>query len=705
MRTASNKQVFTRTILGAALTLAFGAAFADDALIAEFAKPTSEVSVGIGNWSNPRPQLGIYDGFRDDGTTGSLDFDLVRRNDDTGTWLTLGGHLGKDDPWLTGGIERQGGYRALFRYQELTRDNPYRFFTATTGAGTTTAVTPAPSAAASALAGMDIATRRKGLGFELSKFVMPDLEFVINLKDERKDGKRLWGRGGAPEFALEPIDFRTRQIELMLNHTGKQFQMTGGYIGSRFENANRLVTTSLSTGAANSFYYLSLPMDNEAHQWFVTGGYSLSPTTRATFKLERSTATQDEHLPTADIPGLANASAPDSIDGKIETMLYQVGLTARPTKDLSLTANLRYRDEEDKTPVRQIVFGSASVHNTPYSYELLTGKVDATYRLTSDTKLSGSIEVKNQDRSIPVGDVDASGLDEERYVPFRTSLDETTYALKLRRSLTDTWSGSLTWAHAERDGSAYSHTHHAININPIHIADRDRDRVRLGLEWLPTKALSFQLNYESARDSYPHNEHTRYGVRKGSAELLSLDADLAISEESSLTAWYSSDRAKATQYNARFNRITEVLEAEYLTHLRDEGDSFGIGYRRTMSENLRFGMDAQWTQTQSQYPMNVTLVGNVVGFASGTFPLPNIENKFKTLKLFAEYALNKNADLRVDLIHEDWRTDDWTWFFADGSPFTYGAATGNAASDGSRVVADPEQKSTFIGLRYIVRFQ
>ena len=152
MRTASNKQVFTRTILGAALTLAFGAAFADDALIAEFAKPTSEVSVGIGNWSNPRPQLGIYDGFRDDGTTGSLDFDLVRRNDDTGTWLTLGGHLGKDDPWLTGGIERQGGYRALFRYQELTRDNPYRFFTATTGAGTTTAVTPAPSAAASALA-------------------------------------------------------------------------------------------------------------------------------------------------------------------------------------------------------------------------------------------------------------------------------------------------------------------------------------------------------------------------------------------------------------------------------------------------------------------------------------------------------------------------------------------------------------------------
>ncbi len=705
MRIVTNKTVFTRTALGMAIALAFSPVLAEDDVLSEYAKPTSEISAGVGYWSDPRPQRGIFDGYRDDGASAMLDLNFVRRNDATGTWFTVDGHLGRDDPRFSAGIERQGDFRALFRYTELSRESPYQIYTATAGAGTTVAVTPAPSAATSALTEMGIATKRKGVGVELSKFIMPGLEVVLNVKQENKDGTRLWGRGGAAEFALEPIDFRTRQIELTVNHVTKYFQISGGYIGSRFENANGLVTTSLSTGAANSFYYLSLPMDNEAHQWFVTGGYNFTPTTRATFKLERSTATQDEHLPTADIPGLANAGAPSSIDGKIETMLYQVGLTARPTNELSLSASLRYRDEEDKTPVRQIVFGTTSVHNTPYSYELLTGKVDAVYRLTRDTSLTGSVEVRNQDRSIPVGEVDSSGLDEERYVPFRTQLDETTYALKLRRSLTDTWAGSLTWAHGKRDGSAFSHTHHAITINPVHIADRERDRMRLGMEWLPTQALSLQLNYETARDLYPHDDETRYGLRRGSSNLLSLDADYAIDEDASINAWYSSDRTKASQFNARFNRITEVLEAEYLTKLEDKGDSFGFGYRRTMNDNLRFGLDAQWTRTRSQYPIDVILVGNVTGFSAGTYPLPNIENRFKTLKLFAEYALSKRSDLRVDLIHEDWKTDDWTWFFADGSPFTYGAATGTTASDGTRVVADPTQKATFLGLRYIVRFQ
>lgn len=694
------RRLSKRTVISAALLLAFGQACADDALIAEYAKPTSEVSIGIGKWSDPRPQRGMFDGMRQDDAFGMLDVDLIKRNDASGTWLTLGGHLGIDDPAVSLGYESQGNFKALLNYRELTRDNPNTVHSAVQGLGGTVAVTPAPAANTAALPGIDVSTRRKSWGLELSKFLGSGFEFVANFKDENKDGKRFWGRGGAAEFSLEPIDFNTRQIELMLNYADKQLQVSGGYIGSRFENANKLVTTSLSTGAANSFYYLSLPMDNEANQWFVSGGYSFSSTARATFKIERSTATQDEHLPTADVPGLASPDAPTSIDGKIRTTLYQLGFVARPTRDLALNATLRYRNEEDQTPVRQIVFGSTPVHNTPYGYKTLTGKVDATYRLAEATKLTGSLEIKNQDRSIPVGDFDSGGIDVERYVPFRTSLDETTYALKLRRSLSDNWAGSITYAHSSRDGSAFSETEHAIDINPVHIADRDRDRWRVGLEWMPIESLALQVNYESSNDDYPHHAETQYGLHKGKTELFSIDADLALGENASLVAWYSSDRIKATQFNARFNRITEVLEAEYLTNIGEDGDSFGMGYRRTMTDNLKFGADVQWTRTKAKYPIDVTLFGGATGFASGTYPLPDITNKFNTIKLFAEYALNKNADLRIDLVHEHWKTDDWTWAFADGTPFVYGTTT-----DGTRIVADPDQKSTFLGLRYIIRFQ
>jgi hypothetical protein len=51
-------------------------------------------------------------------------------------------------------------------------------------------------------------------------------------------------------------------------------------------------------------------------------------------------------------------------------------------------------------------------------------------------------------------------------------------------------------------------------------------------------------------------------------------------------------------------------------------------------------------------------------------------------------------------IHERWRTDDWTWSFSTGLPFTFGTTT-----DGTIVTAEPKQYATFLGARYIYKFQ
>ena len=68
------------------------------------------------------------------------------------------------------------------------------------------------------------------------------------------------------------------------------------------------------------------------------------------------------------------------------------------------------------------------------------------------------------------------------------------------------------------------------------------------------------------------------------------------------------------------------------------------------------------------------------------------------LALFAQYAVKKNADIRVDFVHERWDTDDWSWQFANGTAFTYGGA------DGTTVIAHDKQVSNFVGLRYNYRF-
>ena len=41
------------------------------------------------------------------------------------------------------------------------------------------------------------------------------------------------------------------------------------------------------------------------------------------------------------------------------------------------------------------------------------------------------------------------------------------------------------------------------------------------------------------------------------------------------------------------------------------------------------------------------------------------------MKLDGKYTVDKVSEVRFDMIHERWKTNDQTWNFADGSPFAY----------------------------------
>ena len=153
-----------------------------------------------------------------------------------------------------------------------------------------------------------------------------------------------------------------------------------------------------------------------------------------------------------------------------------------------------------------------------------------------------------------------------------------------------------------------------------------------------------------------------------------------------------------------------LVAAEKDARLEDTGDSFGIGTQGRVGGKTRIGADFQWIRNTNRYPESLTLAG-----AGSTFPvsagqtvigpLPDIENKLTRLKFFATYAAQKNAELRFDFIHERWTTNDWSWLFADGTPYTYTGGTAPNFFDGTTVTQSPKQTSNFLGIRYIYRFQ
>lgn len=731
-------QVQKLTAIAAALLSVYGPVHAEDDEIKALIKPESSVSVGFGHWSDDRPHQGIYDGMRESGGYGLLDAEVVKRDDLTGTWYTFSTrNLGLDNHEVFAEYLRQGNIGASIEHSRTPRDNPHLFLTGLRGIGTTTQVISG-MAVANRLPQreVELGTARDATKLSLYKSLVPGLDFTVTFRNEEKNGERLWGRGGAPEFLTEPIDSTTREVEAVLNFAGEKLQLSGGYNGSWYDTKNTLVDTIRQGDAVNTVanhFFLTLPLDNEAHQFFVDGGYNFTPSTRGRFKAEYTNATQNERLPTSSILGLPVFSgAPSKLKGEVNTTLLQLGLTSQVNRNLSVGANLRYHDVDDETPLRRFVqadtvancaVAGRCVDNTPFSYKTFSGKLDATYRLAQGYSLTGAYEQREDERWIPVSNsLGVGGTDTQRVVPMRSDVDEKTYRLQLRRTLTESLGGSVGFVHSDRDGSDYRSAAGgpggavSDRINPINLADRERDKWRLALDWNPVQPLSVQFIYENSRDDYDHDPFRSYGLRDGSAELYSVDVSYALSESWKMSMWYSKDVTKAKQFGLRGevrNRTTRALElraAEKEADLSDNGDTLGLSLRGAATPKLKFGADFQLAFNRSKYKETLARTAPDPVPATGPVsPLPDINNRLTTFKLFAEYALRKNAELRFDFIHERWKTDDWAWEFANGSQFQYtGAISGaNPAlfTDGTSVVANSRQTSNFFGARYIIKFQ
>lgn len=76
--------------------------------------------------------------------------------------------------------------------------------------------------------------------------------------------------------------------------------------------------------------------------------------------------------------------------------------------------------------------------------------------------------------------------------------------------------------------------------------------------------------------------------------------------------------------------------------------------------------------------------------------LPNVTYRQTALKLFGKYALDKRSAVRVDLVHQRAKMNDWTWGY-NGVPFTY--------SDGTTLTQQQSQSVSFIGITYVYQLQ
>lgn len=684
------------TGVAAALLVAFGPAAAQDDDIAQLTKPESNIDVGVGYVDKDNQRFGEYSGLNKEGTYGLFDFNLVKRNDDTGTWFSLTGrNLGLESRELRLDNRRQGNWGYFIDYSRIPRYDPYTVNTGLQGLGSTTQTTVAITPGSGGNYDLKTTRDRWTVGFDKALGSAWGVE--VRYRNEVKDGTRLFGQGtfGATgwRFLTDVIDQTTQQIDAMVHYNTKSFQLTGGYYGTLFDNNNSKINTP---AAGAPFPEVALPPGNQSHQIYVTGGYNFTTSTRGTFKAALGRITQDDTFP---IPA---AIPRTNLDGRVDTTLVQGGLSGHVTPKLSWLADLRYEKRDDKTPI-YVYFPSQAVPSTtgtndgtnePRNIDTTTGKLVAHYLLPMGFRLSGDVAYERKERNHPpVMSVD-----------FREKTDETTYGAELRRAIAETVTGALSYHHSTRDGSSWlpmlannGVTPTSALIAPLHLLDRDRDTVRMTLNWIPTDKLSLNLRADDSRDDYSGRGINGFdlGPRKGQNSNYSLDGAYLFTERITGTAWYSRNENKyenATCQPGTTAATVDVCNATsanpvWSAALRNISDSFGLGLRANVSAKVEIGAD--FVESKVRDEMDTASISPAVSTA--VTPLNDIHTKIDTFKLYGKYAIDRHSGVRLDYIYDQYKTDDWTW-----ANWVY--------TDGTTVRQDPNQKVNFVGVSYYYKF-
>jgi MtrB/PioB family decaheme-associated outer membrane protein len=721
-----NGSGFHRKVLFLALLAAFGPAHAEDDSVAALVNPdTAVVSGGLG-WvsgnSADRALFGQYNGWRTNDVNLLLDFAYIKR-DDNGVWTrSFGRNLGLDVLDIGFAREKQGDWMYSLDYDQMVRREPNTINTGVQGVGSTAPIIGNTLAAPGTGSDYELAQKRKGLTFAVSKWIVPNLAFDASYKFEDKQGSRLFGVGGycsnvispvctgangtvgALYLTPEPIDSTTQQFEAKLTYSGATFSITAGYYGGFYSNGNSVMTPSFPNGGSTLTNTgdtlgplagllsqpLALPPDNQSNQFYLSGNTSLPLNTRINFKAAYTHATQNAEYPSQLLVGASPALA--TLNGTLDTTVLQAGLTSRPMTNLVINGSLRWEDRQDKSDrnIYVVAPNGTQYTNNPTNSTFGNAKLEAGYQVTDVDRASLGVDYLNVERERPLS---TTWIPDTSMAAMRESNNETGVYGEWRRSMSDTLNGALTYRYAKREGYHWYALDPALGFPfvrydsftpeagtfPATMLDRTRQTIKLTGDWSPTDAFSLNFSLEDGKDSYDGPNNVDAGLNDTKVQFYNLDA-----------VWRLSANWRMTGY-ASFGKQNLNMQQGigYIAALEQTSTAVGLGIVGTIKAGFDVGGDVTYLDDKSSYDLSMT-TGEPVS------NLPDNSYRATILKLWGKYAIDKKSDVRVDLIQQWADYNDFTWGY-NGVPFTY--------SDNSTVNMQPNQNVTFLGVRYIYRFR
>ena len=386
--------------------------------------PTSTVDVGAGPVSDGSYKAGEYNGLQKQGAffIGNVDLRSRTAFDSPSAlrWRIKGIDLGLETRSLTAQVGVQGRYRVRFSYDELLRNRSDSYQTPYDGAGTNVLTLPGtwlvptvagsggtnPTSARGLVKAIGDAPYLSTAAANMGALISPTANqialvdaaanadvvlfhnvnlhttrtkydagfnyvfgsrwaFDADFRPEHKDGLKPMGtvsrNTGADISTVIPdrIDTNTNQISLNLAFKGNRSFAQAVYYGSFFTNNVPSISWqnwAAQAGTPNANTISSTP-SNDFNQFSATGGFNVSSTTKLI-------ATGSYARNTQNVAFITDASTPvvpvSSLDGLVVSTAFNARFTTKPAKKLNLTADYKYDDRDNRTPVHIYQFSDAN---------------------------------------------------------------------------------------------------------------------------------------------------------------------------------------------------------------------------------------------------------------------------------------------------------------------------------------------------------
>lgn len=286
-----------------------------------------------------------------------------------------------------------------------------------------------------------------------------------SIKRENKTGYKPLGvvTSQNTEFAAtlaDPISQTTDQYNVNLNYRGERSFFSAEYYGSVFVNDVKSVTWN-DVNLRSSTATIAGAPNNEFHQLNLTGGYNYSAATKLVMNASYARNTQNDLFVTAG----QNAQFPlglpgTSLNGLVITRAINAKLTTKATRDLGLTANFKYEDRDNQTPVQTYFFQDANeaksgvnaflagqgsnlnmYANRAYSKKVTQLNLDGDYKLNRDNALKVGYDNQQIDRSCSGSWINCADA---------PTTKENTLRAQWRARLSDDLSAKLGYARSQR---------------------------------------------------------------------------------------------------------------------------------------------------------------------------------------------------------------------------------------------------------------